>query len=88
VISDALGLLLLVPPVRRLVAARIRRRAEAWVASGSVRIATQVRVMEINEIDPPAEAPREVIDVEGYTVEARPERLLAATMKDEPDAKP
>src|SRR3989442_678077 len=30
VISDALGLLLLVPPVRRRVADRIRRRADAW----------------------------------------------------------
>lgn len=40
VLSDGLGLLLLLPPVRRRVAERIRRRAEKWVASGSVKVAT------------------------------------------------
>jgi UPF0716 family protein affecting phage T7 exclusion len=34
VVSDVLGLLLLVPPVRRRVTARLRRRAAAWVAPG------------------------------------------------------
>jgi UPF0716 protein FxsA len=73
VISDVLGLLLLVPPVRRRVAARLRRRAEAWVASGSVRVGT----IRVRDVDAPGEARLEVIDVEGHAVEEdRPERLL------------
>lgn len=87
VISDALGLLLLVPPVRRRVAARLRRRAEAWVTSGSVRVDTQVRIIDVREIEPRADAPREVIDVEGFTVEDRPVRLLTSTPPDEVDPK-
>jgi UPF0716 protein FxsA len=82
-ISDGLGVLLLIPPVRRRVTARIRRRTAAWVASGAVKVGTvDVRTVWPDDpgaridFDPRAAAPREVIDTEGHAVEDRPERLL------------
>jgi UPF0716 protein FxsA len=38
VITDAVGLLLLLPPVRKLVAAALRRRLAGQVAAGRVRV--------------------------------------------------
>ena len=38
VISDGFGLLLLIPPVRRRAAARLRRKADTWMSSGSVKV--------------------------------------------------
>ena len=40
VISDVLGLLLLFPPTRRLVARWVRRRLERGMAEGTVRVTT------------------------------------------------
>jgi UPF0716 protein FxsA len=40
VITDVVGLLLLLPPTRRLVAAVVRRRLERGMAEGTVRVTT------------------------------------------------
>jgi len=101
VISDVLGILLLIPPVRRRAAAHLRRRVEAWVSSGASRV-REVRVVEVREVreapragqeslafDVRSEPPREVIEVEGYAVEERAERLLgpgAPEVPEEPKA--
>ena len=83
VISDVLGLLLLVPPVRRRIAARLRRRAESWVASGTVRVGT----IDVREVDPRGGMRIEVIDVEGQPVEERPALLLGPGAPEEIEPK-
>lgn len=40
VLSDVLGLLLLLPPTRRFVAKQVRQRVERGMASGTVRVTT------------------------------------------------
>jgi len=40
VITDVLGLVLLFPPTRRVVAAVVRRRLEKRVAAGTLRVTT------------------------------------------------
>jgi UPF0716 protein FxsA len=40
VLTDAAGLLLLAPPVRAVIKARLVERARGWVTSGSVRVVT------------------------------------------------
>ncbi len=40
VLTDAAGLLLLAPPVRAVLKARLVERARGWVANGSVRVVT------------------------------------------------
>ncbi|MEM1416765.1 MAG: FxsA family protein [Myxococcota bacterium] len=61
VITDGVGLLLMLPPVRRVVADLLRRRIEAGVAAGSIRVTTFGGA-------PGRGAPRGVVDVEGGDV--------------------
>lgn len=73
VLGDVVGLLLLVPPLRRAVAGRIRRRAAGWVRSGDVEILSVEESFAPREDNPP---PGDVIDVHGEVIEERPARLL------------
>jgi UPF0716 protein FxsA len=59
VVSDVLGLVLLLPPTRRLVARWVRREVERRIATGSMRVVSfsTTRVPEEREA-PPAEPPR------------------------------
>lgn len=92
VLSDLLGLFLLIPPVRRRAAAHLRRKADTWLSSGSVKV-TRMRVVDVRTdavdegdpkaFDPRAEPHREVIDAEGVAVEERPELLLGPAKEDE-----
>ena len=75
VLGDLLGLLLLVPPFRRRVAERARRRAAGWVRAGTVEVMT-LREEAPREDDVRGARGRPVIDVEGEAVEENPGRLL------------
>jgi len=70
VMTDTLGLALLLPPTRRLVAAFLVRRVQRAIERGSVRI--EHRGPPFEPFAGPRRgpsAPREVIDTEGETVE-------------------
>ena len=78
-LGDVLGAALFVPPVRRALAERIRRRAAGWVRAGDVEVLTYSNV----SVDPrdfapsPSFARPDVIDTVGEVVdEPRRERLL------------
>ncbi len=75
VLTDAAGLLLLVPPTRRFVAGFIRRRFERGLQTGAVRV-TEVGGAQVFTWSSGASRPvdRGVIDVEGadVTEERRP----------------
>lgn len=77
VIGDLIGLALLVPPLRRRLAERIRLRAGGWVQAGQAQVLT-VRFVEPpeDEEERPQPARIEAIEAEGFAVEERPERLL------------
>lgn len=67
-VGDALGALLFVPPLRRALAERVRRRAQGWVSHGDVEVLT----WEARDapVDDDADAPaREVIDAVGVAVD-------------------
>ena len=70
-LGDVVGLLLLIAPLRRLVAERIRRRAQGWVRSGDVEVFTMREVL-VEERAPDDDEPRvrEIIDVAGEVVDA------------------
>ncbi|WP_434390581.1 FxsA family protein [Melittangium boletus] len=59
VLSDAVGLVLLLPPTRRLVARWVRREVERRIATGSVRVVSfsTTRIPDEREA-PPASPPR------------------------------
>ncbi|MCC6648304.1 MAG: FxsA family protein [Polyangiaceae bacterium] len=67
-VGDAVGALLLVPPLRRVVAERVRRRAQGWVPEGGVEILTWSTRAPPDD-DHGDDAPREIIDVEGVAVD-------------------
>jgi len=74
VLTDVVGLLLLFPPTRRLVADRLRRSAERRIQDGTVRVVTFNQEMGGS----PHGVPRrrgDVIDVEGEEVDGRDEGL-------------
>jgi len=78
VLSDALALLLLVPPVRRMCAAQLSERARRAVAQGSLHVVTHVQ----GPWPRPQARPQEIIDVEAEVVSSetpaqRPRRQLS-----------
>lgn len=77
-LGDVIGLALLTPPLRRRLAERIRLRAGGWVQAGGTQVLTTRFVLDPEEEERarPDDAAVEIIDVEGVTVEERPERLL------------
>jgi UPF0716 protein FxsA len=76
-LGDIIGLALLTPPLRRRLAERIRLRAGGWVQAGQTQVLTTRFVLDPEEERArPDDAAVEIIDVEGVTVEERPERLL------------
>jgi UPF0716 family protein affecting phage T7 exclusion len=86
VVSDGLGVILLLPPMRRWIARRIRRGVEAKMKEGSIHVVSldlggATRPREHEEALDLLHDGREVIDVEGVAVEepiTRHDRLLAA----------
>lgn len=67
-LGDLLGALLFVPPLRRALAERVRRRARGWVAHGDVEVLTWGDRVEPRD-EPSDDEPREVIDVVGVAVD-------------------
>jgi len=78
VIGDLIGLALLVPPLRRRLAERIRLRAGGWVQAGQAQVLTVrfVEPAEDSEEQPARSEVIEAIEGEWFVVEERPERLL------------
>jgi UPF0716 protein FxsA len=85
VLSDVVGLLLLFPPTRKLVAAAVRRRLERSMAEGSVRVYGAPGMGDPFGGMPrpaPPRGPRTrpggpvIIDVEGEVIEQDGERRL------------
>ena len=72
VITDVMGLVLLFPPTRRLVAGAARRWFEARVAQGGIQIHHVGRV-DIDPMDRPID--EEVIDVEAEVERREPPKL-------------
>ncbi len=70
-LGDLLGALLFVPPLRRALAERMRRRARGWVSRGDVEVLTW-RDADVDDDEPRDERPREVIDVVGVAVDDAP----------------
>ncbi|MCU0657202.1 MAG: FxsA family protein [Polyangiaceae bacterium] len=75
-LGDLLGIALLLPPLRRRIATRIRARAAGWVQVGQIQVLTPSAFP--HEPPTPDPAPLSIIEIEaeGVSVEERPERLL------------
>ena len=96
-LGDVAGLVLLLPPVRRRLAERLRRRAMGWVRAGNVEVMTfsstpgAFLFRDEDDHDDDVERlsvtsdGREVIDVVGEVVEERPSHLLGPGNPDKPD---
>ena len=69
VLTDVTGLLLLLPPTRKLVANAVRARFEKKVREGSVRVVTLHDVAGAAGVRRPSAPAPGVIDVEGEVVE-------------------
>lgn len=70
VLTDAVGLLLLLPPTRRLIATHIVRRLERAIADGTVQVIRGPGMGPSVQGWPPGPAPRgNVIEAEGETVD-------------------
>ncbi len=81
VLTDITGLLLLLPPTRKLIAAVVRKRIERRIEDGSVRVVGFTSVSGVGGMGGVrrSSAPPGVIDVEGEVVEEKakqPPRLL------------
>jgi atypical dual specificity phosphatase len=75
-LGDLLGIALLLPPLRRRIATRIRARAAGWVQVGQVQVLTPSAFPHEPPTSDPAPLSTLEIEAEGVSVEERPERLL------------
>lgn len=70
VLTDAVGLLLLLPPTRRFIAIRLTRRLEQAIANGTVQVISGPRMGAPAGHGPPGRGPDGVIDTEGEAVDS------------------